>query len=96
MRHKTATTWLVILTVIVTLDVAIRLLPREAAAQEPELTVEPQPVVRIIEISATIEDSTNTERLYRLWSHGTIERNARLCSGSSWCGWEVVADVPAP
>lgn len=96
MRQKTATSWLAIVTVILALDVAMPLSPREATAQQPELRVEPQPAVRIIQIAGALTDGAFCSKrfLWRLWS----EENRRSLLGADpqWQGWVVVLEVPAP
>ena len=54
------------------------------------------PDVRIVEIGGTV----NGDIVFRLWSDGTIEWNRVLAGGfcgnpdSTWCGWQVVPDLP--
>ncbi len=100
MKQKAATLWLVVVTVSLALDVAMRLSRREAAAQQPELRVEPQPAVRIIQIAGALTDGAFCSKrfLRRLWSDGVIEEKRRSLLGADpqWQGWVVVPEVPAP
>lgn len=92
---KALTSAVVVLSVLLTLDVAMRLSPREATAQQPELRVEPEPPVRVIQIA-----STGGGVFYRLWTDGTIERmywaGNPECAAAGFCGWEFVPDDVPP
>ncbi len=94
MRRNTAAL-LVIIAALLAVDVAMRLQPREATAQEPELRAEPEPLVRVIQLT-----STGGEVFYRLWSDGAIERNYWApnsnCAPAGFCGWKFVPDDVPP
>ena len=96
-KQRTTHVLLAVSVALLGVDLALRLSPQEAVAQEP--TVWPPPPVRIIQISAAayFTNSGHGDRIYRLWSDGTIEHNIQGCIGSPyWCGWQVVPDMPRP
>ncbi len=68
---------------------------RPVVAQEPEIGLFPEPMVRVIQLT-----STGGEVFYRLWSDGAIERNYWApnsnCAPAGFCGWEFVPDDVPP
>ena len=97
-RPRTLSAMLAVTAALFAVDIALRVSPREAAAQEPEIRLFPEPPVRIIDITATWSKDFRRERLYRVWSDGVIEENRRRAEvpNPEWRGWEAVPEVPAP
>ena len=96
-KERTTHALLAVVVALLGLHLALRLSPREAAAQEPELSVEPQPPVRITHIAASSDSRTEIRaHLFRLWSDGTIEQNIQFPGGPTdlWTGWAVVPELP--
>ena len=94
-RQRTFSVLLAVAVALLGLDVALRLLPREAAGQQLEWRIEAEPPLRVIQIT-----STGGGVSCRLWSDGAIERNywARnpACAPAGFCGWEFVPDDVPP
>ena len=61
---------LVVGVVLLAVDIAMRVSPREATAQEPEIRIFPEPPVRLVAAFGTF---TATNFNVRLWSDGVIE-----------------------
>ncbi len=98
MRRNT-TTLFVIIAALLAVDIALRLSPREATAQQTEFNVLPEPPVQAVAI--TIDFSH--QQIYRLWRDGTVEWNRidtfPMCgeiSDTAWCGWVTVPETAAP
>lgn len=91
---KRTTPLLVIGAALLAVDIDMRVSPGEAAGQEPESTVEPPHVVRIVEIAGASAGALRF--LWRRWSDGVIEENRRSLLGADpqWQGWVVVPEVP--
>ena len=95
MKHRTTPALLVVVALLLALNLAAALpWPTAQAQDEPE--VWPPPVVKVVQISgaAAISDHRRINRVYRLWSDGTIEYQEQVCgrSGTDWCAWRVVPD----
>ena len=85
---------------LLALDIAVRVSPREAVGQEPEIRLFPEPPVRPASVSMQVWDPVSVEdpELYvvRLWSDGTTEVNRRSPNPDAnfWFGWQTVPEVP--
>jgi len=97
MKRNLGSVLVVIVGVILAVDIAIRLAPKEATGfQEPEIRLFPEPPVRPVGIAmATFGIPSDNQRLVRVWSDGTTEWNQVSLFGQ-WRGWEVVPEAPAP
>ncbi len=93
-KQRTTHVLLAVVVALLGLHLALKLSPPKAVAQE--LEVWPPPPVEIIQISAVgyFWGSGHVNRLYRLWSDGTIEHTRQGCSDfpGTWCQWQVVPE----
>ena len=90
-RFRTTHALLVVVALLLALNLAAAL-PWPTAQAQDEPQVWPPPVVKVVQITAVAYFTNNhVNRLYRLWSDGTIEYNPQQCSGH-WCGWRVVPE----
>ncbi len=81
MKHRTTPALLVVVALLLALNLAAQLPWPTAHAQEPQ--VWPPPPVEIIQISSVTTGFNNdVQRIYRLWSDGTIDYNRQYCSGA--------------
>ena len=91
MKHRTTPALLAVVAVLLALNLAAAL-PWPTAQAQDEPQVWPPPV-EIIQISGVMGDSRFENRIYRLWSDGTIEYNDQACfAAPGWCVWRVVPD----
>ncbi len=94
-RQRTFSVLLAVAVALLSVDLALRLSPQEAAGQELEWRTELEQPVRVIQLT-----STGGEVFYRLWSDGAIERNYWApnsnCAPAGFCGWEFVPDDVPP
>ena len=98
-KQRTFSGLLVIVLALLGLDLALRLSPREAVAQDLESRLLSEPPVQAVSI--TIDFSH--QQIYRLWRDGTVEWNRidtfPMCgqiSDTAWCGWVTVPETAAP
>ena len=101
-RQRTFSVLLAVAIVLLGLDLALRLSPRQAVAQEPPWEGEPPPV-QAVSIVVDTAPFNAKQQIYRLWSDGTVEWNrvdiGKLCliaSETTWCGWVTVPETTAP
>ena len=101
-KHRTTHVLLAVAVALLGVDLALRLSPQEAVAQEPTVWP-PPPVPPVQAVSIVVDNATFQHQIYRLWSDGTVEWNridaAYQCpavSRTTWCGWLTVPETPAP
>ncbi len=91
MKHRTTHVLLAVAVALLGLDLALRLSPPNAVAQGP-----PPPPLEVVQISgaAAVSQYRRINRVYRLWSDGTVEYQEQTCGryGTDWCAWRVVPD----
>ena len=88
-KQRTFSVLLAVAVALLGLDLALRLSPSKATAQQPPW--EGEPPVEITQINGVgYYTYRDVHRLYRLWSDGTIEVKVQL--GGSWSGWRIVPE----
>ena len=97
MKHRTTPALLVVAVALLSVDLALRLSPPKAVAQEPQ--VWPPPPVRVIQVSPSGGGGCP---IYRLWSDGVIEwatfidMSMGCVLGTNGSAWSVIPEGPVP
>ncbi len=91
--QRTVTTMLAVVAVMLGLNLIVKGSPTAVAVPRP-----PEPTA--VALFACV-GGASTERVYRLWSDGTVELNivnaiASGCFRHGWCGWQTVPEELLP